>query len=119
MQKLTGDPSAESRAIAERTKTNLGVARKRLAEQGRRLGNPSGAESLRRAAKGNAAAVAAICEAADQRAHELREIVADIEVSGCYSNRGIAAEMNRRGILSSRSGLWSDTTVARLRNRLS
>lgn len=107
----------ESRVIAERTRAALGIARRRLAEQGLRLGNPSGAESLRRAAKGNASAITAIREAADHRARELREIVADIEASGCTSHRGIAAEMNRRGILSARSGQWSDTTIARLRER--
>ena len=108
----------ERRVIAERTAAALGIAKKRLAERGQRLGNPQGAEPLRRAGKGNSAAVASIRETADRRALELREIISDIEESGCSSNRAIAAEMNRRGILSARDGRWSDTTVARLRSRI-
>lgn len=107
----------ERRMISTRTTAALAVVRERLAEQGLRLGNPAGAEPLRRAAKGNSAAVAAIREAADQRAQELGEVISDIEASGCTSNRGIAKELNRRGILSARRGRWSDTTVARIRQR--
>jgi DNA invertase Pin-like site-specific DNA recombinase len=107
----------ERRLISARTTAALAVARTRLSAQGKRLGNPYGAEALRRAAKGNSAAVAAIREAADRRARELREVIADVEASGLRGNRRIANELNRRGILSLRSGQWSDTTVARLRHR--
>lgn len=105
----------ERRMISERTKCALQVARQRLAKQGLRLGNPQGARPLRRAGKGNCAAIAAIQSAASQRVVEYREIISDIEASGVHSNRGIAREMNRRGILSPRRRNWSDTTVGRCR----
>lgn len=108
----------EVRLTSTRTKAALSVARTRLAEQGLRLGNPAGAEPLRRAGKGNSAAVAAIRAAADQRAQELGDIISDIEASGFTSNRGIAKELNRRGILSARRSHWSDTTVSRVRRRI-
>ena len=43
--------------------------------------------------------------------------ISDIEALGCKNNRGIANELNRRGILSARRSQWSDTTVARIRKR--
>jgi DNA invertase Pin-like site-specific DNA recombinase len=107
----------ERRLISERTKAALAIARKRLAKQGKRLGNPQGAQPLQRAGRGNTAAVAAIREAAADRAIEFCEIISDIEALGISSNRGIAREMNRRGILSARARTWSDTTVARVRMR--
>jgi DNA invertase Pin-like site-specific DNA recombinase len=107
----------ERRLMSERTKAALAIARKRLAKEGKRLGNPQGAQSLHLAGGGNCAAVAAIRKAAAARAIEFWEIISDIEVSGICTNRGIAREMNRRGILSVRARAWSDTTVARVRMR--
>lgn len=108
----------ERRLISTRTRAALAVVRKRLAEQGLRLGNPAGAEPLRQAGKGNSAAIAAIRAAADQRALELREIISDIEAAGHTSNRAVAMELNRRSILSARGSRWSDTTVSRVRRRI-
>jgi DNA invertase Pin-like site-specific DNA recombinase len=61
--------------IAQRTREALAVARKRLAEQGKALGNPAAA--LRRAGRGNTAAIAAVGAAADKRAEDLRETIID------------------------------------------
>ena len=52
----------EREMIAQRTRDALAVARKRLAEQGRSLGNPNGAAALRRAGRGNLAALAAVAQ---------------------------------------------------------
>lgn len=118
----------ERRRISERTKAALAVVRKRLAKSGRKLGNPNGAKALQRAGKGNRAAIAAVHQAALRRAYDLRPIIDDIEAKGTTSNRGIAAELNRRGILLARGETpagegesgprWTDTMVARLRARL-
>ena len=62
----------EREMVAQRTKEALAVARRRLAKVGRTLGNPNGAEALRRAAKGNTAAVKRIVEDATARAEAFR-----------------------------------------------
>jgi len=61
----------EREMIAQRTKEALAVARKRLERDGRRLGNPNGADALRKARKGNGAAVATIIEGASRKAGDL------------------------------------------------
>jgi DNA invertase Pin-like site-specific DNA recombinase len=108
----------EREMIAERTRAALAVARKRLAGQGRALGNPNGAAALRKAGKGNTAAIAAVGVAADKRAEELRETIIDVVASGSLSHAAIAAEPNRREIEAPRGGRWYSMGVARLRQRL-
>jgi DNA invertase Pin-like site-specific DNA recombinase len=111
----------ERRRISDRTKAALAVLRQRLAKVGRRLGNPNGAKALQRAAKGNRAAIAAVRQGALRRAQDLQPVIADIEAQGISSNRAIAAELNRRGILLARGETgprWTDTMIGRLRARL-
>ena len=45
-------------------------------------------------------------------------MVADIRASGANSLRGIAAELNTRGMLTRRSGRWHVSTVTNLLDRL-
>lgn len=112
----------EREQISQRTKLALAEAKKRMARQGRRLGNPNGARALLRAMKlhGNKAAVLAVRAKAKEFAESLRPIVVDIEASGIRSHRGIASELKRREIRTARGTVdgWTDTTVARLRSRL-
>lgn len=108
----------EREMIARRTREALQVARKRLAKEGRRLGNPNGAKALRTAHKGNSAAVSAIVDKADTRAADLREVLTDIEASGAQSLAAIAAELNEREIEAPRGGRWYPASVARLKTRL-
>jgi DNA invertase Pin-like site-specific DNA recombinase len=108
----------ERELIAQRTKDALAVARRRLAKEGRSLGNPNGAAALRRAAKGNKAALAAVSAAAGRRAEELRETIADVVATGAVSHAAVAAELNRREIEAPRGGKWYPMGVARLRERL-
>jgi DNA invertase Pin-like site-specific DNA recombinase len=108
----------EREVIAQRTKDALAVARKRLAREGRTLGNPNGAAAIRRADKGNTAAIAAVAAAARRRAEEMRETIADVVASGTVSHTAIAAELNRREIEAPRGGRWYPMGVARLRQRL-
>jgi DNA invertase Pin-like site-specific DNA recombinase len=105
----------ERRRVSERTKAALAEAKRR----GTRLGNPNGAKALR--GLGNDSAVARIKSKADQFAADIAPIIADIEAAGVTSNRNMAVILNERGIRNARggSGSWTDTTVARLRARLS
>ena len=65
----------ERQAISQRTREALQAARAR----GTKLGNPNGAAALRRAAKGNGAAVKATQELANARAETLRNTVEELQ----------------------------------------
>jgi hypothetical protein len=87
---------AEAQAISKRTRDALQVARKRIVEAGqrghrriKRLGNPNGAEALRRAGKGNRAAIAQVRVNADQRARDLATVVQDIRSGGAVTLEAI------------------------------
>ena len=108
----------ELQMIRQRTKDALAVARRRLAKEGRRLGNPNGAAALRRAAKGNSAALAQVTEDAQARAEAYRDTLADVDPTGTLSLRVVSAELNRREIEAPRGGKWYPASVARLRERL-
>lgn len=104
----------EARAISERTKAALKAAKAR----GQALGNPNGAEALRRAGKGNGASCEAQRNAALTRAHDLADTIADVEAQGHTTLAAIAAELNRRGIKTARGGMWHASSVANVRRRL-
>lgn len=108
----------ERRAISERTRAALKIARQRLERTGGRLGNPNGAEALRKARKGNMAAVAEIVRGADERAEEYREVLKDVQACGYQSFSSIAKELNAREIEAPRGGSWHPASVARLSARL-
>ncbi|ULL01233.1 recombinase family protein [Bradyrhizobium sp. I71] len=117
---------AEAQAISRRTTDALRVARKRIAETGqkthrkvKRLGNPNGAAALRRAGKGNMAAIATVSSNADQRARDLAEVVKDIRASGAATLEAIANELNGREMMTARGGRWHPSSVANLLRRLS
>ncbi len=104
----------EREAISKRTREALAVAKGR----GVRLGNPNGADALRRAGEGGVALRAAIARNADAHAQDLAPVVADIRASGATSLRAIAAEMNARGMLTRRGGRWHVSTVMNLLDRI-
>ena len=104
----------EAGLISERTKAALAAAKRR----GVKLGNPNGARALRGKQTGNDAAVAQIKAKAAEHAENLRAIVEDIRGQGITGVRGVASELNRRGILTVRGGDWHPTTAARLLERL-
>lgn len=116
----------EAGLIGERTKNALAAARKRIEKTGqrgrpdiKRLGNPNGARALKGTQVGNAQAVARIKQNAAQRAADLKAIVDDIKQSRITTVRGIAEEMQVRGIRAPRGDTWHPTAVARLLARLS
>jgi DNA invertase Pin-like site-specific DNA recombinase len=101
--------------IGERTRNALAAAKAR----GVKLGNPNGARALKGKQVGNAEAVAKLKATATQRAGDLRAIVDDIRHSGITSVRGIAEELQVRGIRAPRGDTWHPTAVSRLLSRLS
>src|ERR1700730_2916314 len=88
----------EAGLIGERTKNALAAAKAR----GVKLGNPNGARALKGKQVGNADAVAKIKANAAQRAGDLKAIVEDIKHSGITSVRGMADELQARGIRAPR-----------------
>ena len=79
-----------------------------------KLGNPNGAAALRRAARGGAPLREAIARNADRHARDLAPVVENIRAGGTVSLRAIAAELNGRGMLTRRGGLWHVSTVTNL-----
>jgi DNA invertase Pin-like site-specific DNA recombinase len=104
----------EAGLISERTKAALAAAKAR----GVKLGNPNGARALRGKQVGNKQAVAAVKANAEHRAVNLRAIVDDLRSQGFTSVRGIASQLNDRGVLTPRGGSWHPTSAARLLSRL-
>lgn len=104
----------EARVIGERTKAALAAAKAR----GQQLGNPNGAEALRRAGKGNRASRQAASANANSRAQELAETLAEVQANGITTLAGIAKELNSRGIKTARGKNWHPSSVANLRARL-
>lgn len=104
----------EREAISARTKAALRAAK----ERGKRLGNPNGAAALRRAARGNAAALNAVKAKAAGRASDYAPVIADIRATGATSLPAIAKKLNERGIVTPRGGRWHPSSVRNLLNRL-
>lgn len=117
----------EREAISARTKAALAAAKARGSwtkadgtpyKSGQRLGNPNGADPLRKAAKGNLAAVGALKDAADRHAANLRPIVEDLRGRGVTSLPAIAAALNEMRMQTPRGGRWHPSSVRNLLARL-
>ncbi len=102
----------ERKMISERTRDAMQAAKAR----GRKFGNPNGARALR--GLGNRPAVEAIHATADARAADILPIIEDIRAGGVSTLRGIAGELNARGILTARNGAWHAATVANVLRRV-
>ncbi len=100
----------EREAISRRTREALAAAKAR----GVKLGNPNGAAALRRAGRGGDALRAKVQENADTFANDLAKVLSDIHTYGHVTLRAIAAELNRRGILTRRGGTWHVSSVRNL-----
>lgn len=105
---------AEREAISRRTKEALASAK----ERGVKLGNPNGAQSLRRAGKGGAALRKTVSANAAAFAQDLAPVLADIRSAGHTSLRTIASELTARGIRTRRGGQWGVGNVTGLLNRI-
>lgn len=104
----------EREAISRRTREALQAAK----DRGVKLGNPNGAAALRRAGKGGVALRGAVRANADAHAADLADVVADIRAQGNTTLRAMAAELNRRGILTRRGGRWHVSNVTNLIGRV-
>ena len=104
----------EREAISKRTKEALAAAKRR----GIKLGNPNGAAALRKAGKGNAAAVARVQEVAHRRAEDLQPVFEELLEQGVTGLRAIARALNKRGVVTPRGGKWHPTGVARLLEKI-
>ena len=100
----------EAKAISNRTREALKQAKAR----GVLLGNPNGAAALKRAGKGNGAAVEAIQAKADARALDLKIVIASLKDEGIVSLGGIAKALNDGGMKTPRGGRWHKTSVSNL-----
>jgi DNA invertase Pin-like site-specific DNA recombinase len=103
----------ERQTTSARTKAALAAAKAR----GQRLGNPNGAAALRRAGKGNAAAITAVREQADAFARDILPVIDAIRARSVVSFKGIARELNAREIKTQRGGAWHPATVRNLLSR--
>lgn len=104
----------ERQAISIRTREALKAAKTR----GQKLGNPNGACALRRAARGNQAAVQAVRANANAHSEQLRPLVEELQASGANTLSQIACAFNQRGVLPPRGGRWHRSSVANLLKRL-
>ena len=104
----------EREAISARTKAALAAARAR----GQRLGNPNGAAPLRRAAKGNSAAVQALKAGADHHASNLQPVIQDLRAQGVTSLPALAKSLNELKMETARGGRWHPSSVRNLLVRL-
>jgi len=104
----------EREAISQRTKVALAAAK----DRGTKLGNPNGAEALRRAGKGNGAAVAALKGAADRHAADLAPVIEQLRSEGIRSLAGLAGALNERCMMTARGGRWHASSVRNLLGRL-
>lgn len=104
----------ERQAISKRTREALAAAKRR----GVKLGNPNGAAPLRRAGKGNAAAVEAIQATAGARAEDLRDTVRELREAGAATLGALAEALNARGVRTPRGAQWHRSSVRNLLARL-
>ena len=83
-----------------------------------KLGNPNGAAALRRTGQGGEALREVVIANADAFAAGLRPVVEDIRAQGVTALRGIAGELNDRGMLTRRGGRWQVSNVKNLLTRI-
>uniref|UniRef100_UPI000A4254FA recombinase family protein n=1 Tax=Cypionkella psychrotolerans TaxID=1678131 RepID=UPI000A4254FA len=105
---------AEREAISRRTKEALAVAKAR----GVKLGNPNGADALRRAGKGGVALREAVSANARLHASDLAPVIADIRAEGHLTLRAIAEQLSERGMLTRQGARWHVSNVRNLLRRM-
>lgn len=104
----------EREAISKRTKEALAAAK----AKGVKLGNPNGAEALRRADKGNAASLQAQQAKADRHSQKLAPLIEELRGRGITSLGAVATALNERRVLTPRGKTWHKSSVRNLLNRI-
>ena len=108
---LAAVAEAEAETISQRTKAALEAAKARgVALGGHRKGSFPGNSAV----EGSKRGTAVLQRKAAKRRQDLMPIIEAIKASGITSLRGIAEELNARGIPAPRGGQWSITQVFRL-----
>ena len=79
--------------------------------------NPNGAAAIKRARKGNKAAVKVIKADAQSRAEDVLPVIEGLQRDGYGSLRAIAAELNARHIRTPRGGRWHASSVRNVLGR--
>jgi DNA invertase Pin-like site-specific DNA recombinase len=103
----------ERAMISSRTQETLQAVRRRLARQGRKLGNPH-AKSLREAQRKGAVTTKAT---SDAFAASALPIIEGYAARG-LTVREIAAALNKSGTTTLRGGSWHGSTVVKLQKRV-
>lgn len=104
----------ERKAISKRTKAALAAAK----AKGVKLGNPNGAAHLQgKAMENSQLAREVLRKKADEFAVKLSPVIEQLTTSGITSLRGIASELNKRGIKTARGKEWTATAVRNLMSR--
>jgi DNA invertase Pin-like site-specific DNA recombinase len=101
-----------AKTISDNTKAALAAAKRRGVKLG---GFRAGAKLT---AKARQAGIKTIKARADARATDLAPIVRELQAAGTTSLRGIADELNRRGIPTARRGRWQAGSVSQLLARI-
>jgi len=107
----------EARMISARTKAALAAAKARGVKLGGDRGYRPPHDPVRLANAGASASVVHTRNA-NRFASEIGPVLAELEVAGVTSNKGIAAAMNARGVATPRGGKWTATAVRRLLARV-
>ena len=94
--------------ISARTKAALGAAKARGTKLGGDRGNFADVRG-----RGNAVSVAVRDGNANKRAADLAPTIRDLQAGGA-SLRGVAADLNAKGIPTARGGPWSAVQVQRV-----
>ena len=97
----------ERRMISERTRAALAVRK----GQGALLGNRTNL------AEAGATGAARTAESAQRFAENVAPVIRQIQVSGIFSLRGVAAVLNTRGVRTARGGRWAATQVQAVLSR--
>jgi DNA invertase Pin-like site-specific DNA recombinase len=118
---------AERKAIGKRTADALASVKARGTwvkadgtpyKSGSRLGNPNGTAAIRRAGKGNLAAIHSIKGNADSFARDLQPVLQRMRSDGLHSLNQIAQGLNAGDFATPRGGRWHPSSVRNLLARV-
>jgi DNA invertase Pin-like site-specific DNA recombinase len=115
LHSLATQADFQMRLTSRRTRAGLKAARNR----GVKLGGTRNVGDLKKAGLvGSVASGEARVRCADVFARQVYQIVQDLQLKGVTSLKGIASELNARGVGARRGGEWSASQVKRILGRV-